>query len=349
MNNIAYKIPDTLVKEDSLFTAPVTVMVQTAIAISFAFYYYFTNEIELVSLYLGAGSVLLLSLAFYGISKLSHIAVFLVIITLSLSFLYSLTLSFNALSLAWCLSSLRTLMEVCRRPKNLQLAFTLLAITTAILFSELAELISSPYSTAESLQFIFLCSVCAIFVFEASTSRSKYRDNVAFLALHVDQISLLDALTGLHNRQSFEYYLEKKYTEAQNSGRSFAIILADIDNFKSINERYGHSIGDNILTLVGQLLNDTLSENYNLARWTGNTFIALIPHDEPSTNNTIAELLRKKVNDLELDAKGAKFKLSMSIGIASTSQCSDLTDFLSSAENSLYQAKNMGGNMAIAS
>lgn len=186
MDNIDYKIPDTAVKEDSLFTAPVTVMVQTAIAISFAFYYYFAGEIELVSLYLGVGSVLLLSLAFYGISKLSHIAVFLVVITLSLSFLYSLTLSFNALSLAWCLSSLRTLMEVCRRPKNLQLAFTLLGITTVILFSELAELISSPYSTAESLQFIFLSSICSIFVFEASASRSKYRDNVEFLALQVE-------------------------------------------------------------------------------------------------------------------------------------------------------------------
>jgi len=59
--------------------------------------------------------------------------------------------------------------------------------------------------------------------------------------------------------------------------------------------------------------------------------------------------LRKKISDLELDAKGTKFKLSLSIGIASTSQCSDLTDFLSSAENSLFQAKNMGGNMVIES
>jgi len=52
---------------------------------------------------------------------------------------------------------------------------------------------------------------------------------------------------------------------------------------------------------------------------------------------------------LQLDAKGVKFKLSMSIGIASTSRCRDLNDLISCAENSLYQAKNMGGNMAIAS
>ena len=349
MKKLGLKATEGNFKEDSFFTVSVTVMVQTAIALSFAFYYYFTSDIGLVGFYLGAGSVLLLSLALNGLAKFKSVAGFLVIATVFSGFLYSLTLSFSALSLAWCLSSLRTLMEVSNRPKNLQLGIILLIISAVTLLSDSTLLISSPYSTAESVQFLFLCSVTVIFVYESASSRSKYAHNIKSLYLQVDQIKRLDALTGLHNRQSIEYDLQEKYTEGQANGQPFGIILADLDNFKTINERYGHSIGDNVLSLVGQLLNDSLSKDYRLARWSGNAFIVLIPHNEPSASNMIAEVLREKVNGLQLDAKGAKFKLSMSIGIASTSQCRDLNDLLSSAENSLYQAKNMGGNMSIAS
>jgi diguanylate cyclase (GGDEF)-like protein len=240
-------------------------------------------------------------------------------------------------------------MEVSRRPTNLALGVTLLSIATVILFGETALLLSSPYSTAESLQFLFLCAVTIIFVYEASSLRSKYANNIKSLSSQVDQIKRLDALTGLHNRQSIEYDLQEKYTQGQTNGQPFGVILADLDNFKTINERYGHSIGDNVLSLVGQLLHDSLSADYRLARWSGNTFIVLIPYDEPSASNIIAEVLREKVNGLQLDAKGVKFKLSMSFGLATTSQCRHLNDLLSCAENSLYQAKSMGGNMAIAS
>jgi diguanylate cyclase (GGDEF)-like protein len=341
------KVTDVEIKGDSFFT--VTVMVQTAIALLFAFYYYFSNDIGLVGFYLVAASFLLFGLALNRLVKCKRVARFLVVVTLFSGFLYSLTLSFSALSLAWCLSTLRTLMAVCHSTKTLKLGVILLCFAIVILFSESTLVISSPYSTAESLQFLFLCAVTAIFVFDAVSSRSKYAHNIESLSSQVDQIKRLDALTGLHNRQSIEYHLQEKYAEEQSDGQSFGVILADLDNFKTINERYGHSIGDNVLFLVGQLLNDSLAENYSLGRWVGNTFVIIIPHDEPSASAVIAEVLRIKVGELQLDAKGVKFKLSMSIGIASTSRCRDLNDLISCAENSLYQAKNMGGNMAIAS
>jgi len=280
-------------------------------------------------------------------SKLKNIAEILVIMTLSLGFLYSLTFSFSALSLAWCLSSLRTLIEVCPRPANLSVGATLLCIASIILFSQTTIL--SPYSTTESLQFIFLCFVTIIFVYEASSSRGKYAHNVENLSRQINQFKLIDALTGLYNRQHAERYLKEKYSKTQAEESSFGVILADLDNFKSINERYGLAVGDNVLTIVGQLLSDSLSEEYELARWAGNTFIVIVPHDEPSASNIIADVLLQKINSLKINAKGAKFTVSISIGIATQSKCSDLNDLISCAENSLYQAKNMGGNLAITS
>jgi len=341
------KAIDVEIKGDSFFT--VTVLLQTAVALSFAFYYYFSNDIGLVGFYLAVGSFLLLGLALNRLVKFKRVARFLVVVTLFSGLLYSLTLSFSALSLAWCLSTLRTLMAVCRSTKNPTLAVIFLCFAIAILFSASTLLNSNSYSPTESLQFLFLCAVTVIFVFEAGSSRSKYAHNLESLSSQVDQIKRLDALTGLHNRQSIEYHLREKYTKEQSGGQPFGVILADLDNFKTINERYGHSIGDNVLFLVGQILNDSLADDYSLGRWVGNTFVIIIPHDEPSASAVIAEVLRIKVGELQLDAKGVKFKLSMSIGIASTSRCRDLNDLISCAENSLYQAKNMGGNMAIAS
>ena len=100
---------------------------------------------------------------------------------------------------------------------------------------------------------------------------------------------------------------------------------------------------------MGQLLSDSLSEEYKLARWAGNTFIVIVPHNEPSASNIIADVLLQKINSLKINAKGAKLTVSISIGIATQSKCSDLNDLIFSAENSLYQAKNMGGNLAITS
>ncbi|HIG66747.1 MAG TPA: hypothetical protein EYQ44_02830 [Porticoccaceae bacterium] len=181
------------IKVDSLFTAPVSVMVQTTIALSFSYYFYIHHELDLVAFYLGTGSSLLLSLIFWN-SKLKNIAESLVVMTIFSGFLYSLTFSFSALSLAWSLSSLRTIMEACPWPANLSVGATLLCIASIILFSQTASL--SPYSTTESLQFIFLYFVTIIFVYEASTSRSKYTHNVKYLSSQIDQFKLIDALTG---------------------------------------------------------------------------------------------------------------------------------------------------------
>ena len=331
---------------DSLFTAPVSVMVQAAFALSFAYYFYLDHELDLVAFYLGTGSSLLLSLIFWN-SKFKKIAQVLVVGTLFPGFLYSLTHSFSALSLAWCLSSLRTIMEVCPRPANLPVGATLLCFASIILFSPTTIL--SPYSTTESLQFILLCFVTMIFVYEASSSRGKYAHNIDHLSLQIDQFKLIDALTGLYNRQHAERYLKEKYSKPQGEESSFGVILADLDNFKSINERYGLAVGDNVLTIVGQLLSDSLSEEYKLARWAGNTFIVIVPHNEPSASNIIADVLLQKINSLKINAKGAKLTVSISIGISTQSKCSDLNDLISCAENSLYQAKNMGGNLAITS
>ena len=143
-------------------------------------------------------------------------------------------------------------------------------------------------------------------------------------------------------------HLSSRFLNAQQN-EHFSIIIADLDNFRSINELYGHNVGDDVISQVGKLLESTLEDTYIIARWDGNAFIVLLPNHEEEASRLIAELLRKKVNRLKLKNQGDTLKLSISLGTASSVKCGDLNDLLSHAENSLYQAKHMGGNIVIQS
>lgn len=124
-------------------------------------------------------------------------------------------------------------------------------------------------------------------------------------------------------------------------------MLADLDNFKFINDRYGHDVGDEILCAVGQMLHEPLRDEDMVARWGGNEFMILLPTANSEAAVNIAERLRSKATEIEMEAQGDKLRISLSVGVASIEKRTGIDDLMSTAENGLYQAKHMGRDMVV--
>jgi diguanylate cyclase (GGDEF)-like protein len=106
-------------------------------------------------------------------------------------------------------------------------------------------------------------------------------------------------------------------------------------------------VGDEILYAVGQMLLEPLRDEDVVARWGGNEFMVLLPTANAEAAVNIAERLRTKATEIDMQAQGDKLRISLSVGVASIDKCTGVDDLMSTAENGLYQAKHMGRDMVV--
>ena len=106
-------------------------------------------------------------------------------------------------------------------------------------------------------------------------------------------------------------------------------------------------MGDEILYAVGQMLLEPLRDEDVVARWGGNEFMVLLPTANAEAAVNIAERLRTKATEIDMQAQGDKLRISLSVGVASIDKCTGVDDLMSTAENGLYQAKHMGRDMVV--
>ncbi len=106
-------------------------------------------------------------------------------------------------------------------------------------------------------------------------------------------------------------------------------------------------MGDEILYAVGQMLLEPLRDEDVVARWGGNEFMVLLPTANAEAAVNIAERLRTKATEIDMQAQGDKLIISLSVGVASIDKCTGVDDLMSTAENGLYQAKHMGRDMVV--
>jgi len=151
-----------------------------------------------------------------------------------------------------------------------------------------------------------------------------------------------DALTGVANRRSFMIEAELAFAKARSTGISFAVIMADIDHFKTINDTYGHSIGDEVIRDVAQACQAALRGSDCFARFGGEEFIALLPMTDMESAVAAAEVLRDTVAGLAFDELTLA-AVTISLGVAGYLPSSDsLHDILNEADRQLYAAKAAG-------
>lgn len=159
------------------------------------------------------------------------------------------------------------------------------------------------------------------------------------------ELAITDSLTKLFIRRHFEYLLENEIKRSARYKHHVSLLMMDIDNFKSINDTYGHQAGDEMLKKISQVILNTIRKIDMASRYGGEEFAIILPETYKENARKIAERLRKKIEDISVNIKGKTLKPTISIGIASFPlDCENKEQLIGLADEALYFAKKMGKN-----
>lgn len=162
----------------------------------------------------------------------------------------------------------------------------------------------------------------------------------------VRQLMTRDALTNAYNRSYLMPLLQKCVDRIIPDGVSVALIMMDVDHFKSINDSYGHVVGDEVLRVFAERVRSALRKNELLARFGGEEFLVVATDCDEAKAIELAESLRREVAAEPFHTQVGPVSVTCSLGIATSEKTNPLTvdQFLSSADAALYEAKNSGRN-----
>jgi two-component system cell cycle response regulator len=154
----------------------------------------------------------------------------------------------------------------------------------------------------------------------------------------VRRLSVTDDLTGLYNHRHFFKTLEAELVRLKRQRTSLSLMMFDLDNFKSYNDRYGHLEGDKVLKTVGEIVKHSIRHNVDSGyRYGGDEFAVLLIGASMNRARAIAERIRSSIEQTE-------FHITVSIGLSEYRVHFDLEGFVKSADDATYAAKHSGGN-----
>ena len=153
-----------------------------------------------------------------------------------------------------------------------------------------------------------------------------------------------DTLTRIANRLKFNAVLEQQVEISKRYGDDLSIILFDIDNFKVINDTYGHQVGDNVLVELSAVISESVRKSDTFARWGGEEFVIILPQTSLETAKILAEKLREKVAGYSFSDN---LDVTCSFGVAQYQNMEPISDFLKHVDDALYQAKDAGKNIVV--
>jgi len=167
---------------------------------------------------------------------------------------------------------------------------------------------------------------------------------IHLLEKEIRNIAEYDMLTGLMNRRRFFERAESIYKLAKRYRDNFAILYMDIDNFKNINDSYGHASGDKVLEKFGQTLLANMRDSDLVGRIGGEEFLLLLPKTDMAGAFIVSKNMRQKINKLSITSESNTIQFDMSVGIAVSKFKAEQTleDIIHQADKALYIAKNSG-------
>ena len=169
---------------------------------------------------------------------------------------------------------------------------------------------------------------------EDSLEREKLLEDFRYLAT-------VDGLTKLWNRKTIEEKLNEEFDRSQRYRCKMSVILLDVDNFKKINDNFGHATGDLVLEKISERLKHTLRKTDFIGRWGGEEFIVVCVETDQRAVWKVAEKLRKAVAEYKFDLK---IQVTISLGTATLKRGEGIEDILKRADDNMYRSKEAGRN-----
>lgn len=177
-------------------------------------------------------------------------------------------------------------------------------------------------------------------------SNSSRLVNARRRAQEVEMMALKDMLTGVANRRAGESRLEAMLLEFKQNQQPFSLLFADIDNFKQVNDRFGHEAGDKVLRMIAKTLSLNLRQNDLVSRWGGEEFIALIRDVDQNGMEKTANKLLVLTQKARLDLKDQEISVTLSIGATLSRKGDTLEEIIRRADALMYASKKNGRNRA---
>ncbi len=157
------------------------------------------------------------------------------------------------------------------------------------------------------------------------------------------ELAITDSLTGLFTRRYAMERLGEELRRSRAQGMPLSFFMIDADNFKECNDRYGHIVGDMVLTEISRHIRDNVREIDMLARFGGEEFMVFAPRTNKESALLIAERIRRSIAESVIQAYDEHLKVTVSIGLAAFPQdAAEVEDLIGKADWALYQAKKMG-------
>jgi diguanylate cyclase len=179
---------------------------------------------------------------------------------------------------------------------------------------------------------------------------SRELDEIRFSLYQAEQRAQTDALTGLANRHALDKFLRRAQLTAMETGDPLSVVLIDIDNFKSFNDRFGHQTGDQVLRLIAQTLKESIEDHDLAARYGGEELIAVLPDMCLERAAKVAEMIRRSVAERPIVRRttGEKLaKVTVSIGVAEFEPGEPIGALVERCDQALYFAKCRGRNLTV--
>jgi diguanylate cyclase len=219
----------------------------------------------------------------------------------------------------------------------LLLAFYLGLHATAAMTGAIAPL------SQTGLMVIHSFNVIIVFAMASYTARFYYR-TVRRAERKLVELATQDSLTGLSNRRNLLALAEQEIARSRRSGEPIALILADIDHFKQINDRRGHEAGDQVICQAGTLLQRMCRAQDSVARWGGEEFLVLLPATRIEAAAALADRMCKAVAGTPVDLARDRIAITFSFGVAELKPGEPISDAIARADRALYQSKAQGRN-----
>jgi diguanylate cyclase (GGDEF)-like protein len=182
--------------------------------------------------------------------------------------------------------------------------------------------------------------------FDAFELRARVR--AALRTKHLQDLLIehahIDPLTGLPNRRALLERLQREWARLQRHGGTLAFIMADIDNFKQVNDAYGHNIGDRLLQEVARSIARQCREEDLPARYGGDEFAIVVPDEAASRAAHLAERCRQDIAEIRLPLRSEIVQTTASFGVADAAAAPSIETLVQHADEALYRAKDAGRN-----
>ena len=223
----------------------------------------------------------------------------------------------------------------------------LLAKTSFLLLASCAAtsaLLGFPVQIATPMD-VMLASLPLLVIYPLAIGNATYSlaKRLARQNKRLDELGRTDALTGLANRRQCLAQVESELARHRRNGRPAVLVMLDIDHFKSINDRYGHPIGDEVLCRVARVLLESSRKSDSVARYGGDEFVMMLPETTLRGAEEASRRIRAKLEGVAFE-RAPHLHCTVSLGAAEASAQMDVDAWVRQADDALYRAKLAGRN-----